>query len=222
MKVRKKIAVVAAHPDDEVLGCGATLLKHAALGDEISLLFMTTGIASRTAQRKQVKQRNAGFQKAIEYLCPHYWQQLDWSDNAMDQDPLLAIVKSVEKFFIKVQPEIVYTHWIHDLNIDHAVTAKAVCTAARALPEQSIRILRSFEISSSSEWSPTAAFHPNYFSDVSNLVAKKEAYLECYEQEMRDFPHARSFEAIKALMTYRGASVGVAAAEAFLTIREIA
>lgn len=216
----KRIAVIAAHPDDEALGCAGTLFKHRAAGDQLFFLFLTDGISSR-GENSDLNTRAGGLTKAMKMIGAKEFRALDLPDNALDSVPLLNIIQPIEKFIAEFKIEVIYTHWLHDLNIDHALTARAVLTAARPLPNSTVKVIRSFEVLSSSEWSPEQVFCPNYFSNIQKHSAEKEKYLKCYADEMRLFPHPRSFEAVRALSLLRGVSAGVLAAEAFITLREI-
>ena len=143
-------------------------------------------------------------------------------DNAMDSIPLLRIVRFIEQEIEKFQPTIIYTHWSGDLNIDHRRTAEATFTASRPLPGRKIKKILSFEIPSSTEWGVTSAqFKPNYFIDITQVRERKISLLNFYDDEMRLFPHPRSYENVNSLAQIRGATVGVEAAEGFELIRYI-
>lgn len=219
----KNIAVIAAHPDDEALGCGGTIFRHIAAGDAVHLMYMTDGISARTDSKAQKKKRAGGVKSALNLIRPKKTKILALPDNKMDTVPLLDIVKQIEAFLEQSKAEIVYTHYREDLNIDHCVTARAALTACRPLPGAMVKKILSFEVPSSTEWtSPARGFTPNFFVDISAQFKKKMALLECYEDELRPFPHARSCEAIEALAKWRGATIGKAYGEAFIIEREIA
>ncbi|NNJ91448.1 MAG: PIG-L family deacetylase, partial [Gammaproteobacteria bacterium] len=141
-----------------------------------------------------------------------------YPDNRMDSVDLLDIVKNIEAMIDRVVPEIVYTHHASDVNIDHRIVHDAVITAVRPQPQHCVKKLLFFEVPSSTEWRPgksMATFSPDYFVDISESVEHKLQALSCYEDEMREFPHPRSLEACLHLLKWRGATVGVQAAEAF-------
>ena len=229
----KQVLVVAAHPDDEVLGCGGTSAWHVARGDNVHVLIVAEGATSRGAERDTTADAAAlsalqdaarGAASALGTEPPLFG---GLPDNRLDTVPLLDVVKLVEATAEAVKPQIVYTHHAGDLNVDHQVVARAVATAFRPLPGASARTIYSFETVSSTEWAigqsaASSVFQPTRFVDVSAHLDAKAAALECYAMEMRPFPHARSVEAIEALARVRGASVGLAAAEAFGVCREIA
>ncbi|MBV7316390.1 PIG-L deacetylase family protein [Shewanella sp. NIFS-20-20] len=218
-----KVLVVAAHPDDEVLGCAGTLLRHRRDGDRVELLFMTNGVGSRDVEHSESQLRQQTALAAAHSLdCPPP-TFLDFGDNQMDAMPLLTVVKAIEAKIASYQPDIIYTHFGDDLNIDHAVTYRAVLTACRPQPGHSVQAIYCFEVPSSTEWAlqSQSAFRPQRYVDISDFseaIARAQA---CYQQELRPWPHSRSVEAISALRQWRGACVGVRAAEAFMVEREI-
>jgi len=147
---------------------------------------------------------------------------LGFPDNRMDGPELLEVVKAVETVLDDVKPELVACHWGGDLNVDHQTVQRAVVTACRPLPGTSVRAVIEWETVSATEWSPRdGAFAPNFFVDISQTVDAKINALRCYHTEMREFPHARSYEALEALARVRGSQVGAPAAEAFVVRRAV-
>ncbi|WP_206484786.1 PIG-L deacetylase family protein [Thalassotalea sp. G2M2-11] len=219
-----KVLVVVAHADDEALGCGGSLAKHAAKGDDISLIVLTNGVSARIEQKDAlaIDQRRKALKKAAELLGIQEVVQCDFPDNQLDSVSLLEIAQTIERHCLKLQPEVIYTHSQHDLNIDHRLTAQAVVTAFRPLPDSSVKRILAFEVLSSTEWyiEPNG-FQANWFSDISEFLPRKLEALACYQEEMRAFPHPRSFQGIDILAKFRGMSVGLEAAEAFQVIRNI-
>ncbi len=220
--------IVAAHPDDEVLGCGGTIARHTAEGAEVHVLFLADGVSARGAGRapeEEISARQDAARRAAKVLGAETPRFTGLPDNRLDGLDLLDIVKAVEEVVAELRPAIVYTHHGGDLNVDHALVHRAVVTACRPLPESPVRALYAFETVSSTEWSSPEmgeAFRPNHFVDIGETLAHKLEALECYAQEIRPFPHARSREGVEALARLRGCSVGLEAAEAFLVVREIA
>jgi LmbE family N-acetylglucosaminyl deacetylase len=223
-----KVLVVASHPDDEILGVGGTLARHADAGDAVNILIMAEGATSRDMPRNPSSRRDemaglcaaAGRAAQILGLRPPRFSGLP--DNRMDGLELLDVVKLVEAVVAEVKPDIVYTHHAYDLNIDHRVTHEAVLTACRPLPGSSARELYAYETVSSTEWGVAGnGFAPNHFVDITAQLARKVKALEAYTAEMRPAPHARSIAAVQALAHWRGSSVGLAAAEAFSVIRQV-
>jgi N-acetylglucosamine malate deacetylase 1 len=219
-----RVLVVAAHPDDEVLGCGATVARHVEQGDAVEILILGTGALSREGADPEEPARLARrAEEAARILGVRRVRVLDLPDNRFDSVDLLEIVKRVEAEIRQVDPEVVYTHHAGDLNVDHRRTFEAVLTACRPQLSGGVRKILSFEVPSSTEWqSPTSGpgFCPNTFVDVERTIDRKVAALEAYTEEVRPFPHPRSPQAVRALGTWRGASAGFLAAEAFVLVRE--
>lgn len=221
-----KVLVIAAHPDDEVLGCGGTIARHVAAGDEVRIHILAEGATSRAPSRDgdaHAKELTALAQSAAEAAMILGATSVlhGLPDNRLDSLDLLEVVKLVEEVIFSYQPELVYTHHSSDVNIDHQVIHRAVVTACRPLPGQSVRTLLFFEIPSSTEWQVPTAFSPNWFVSIEETLSRKVQALESYGSEMREFPHPRSIPAVKALAAWRGASIGVKAAEAFVLGRLI-
>jgi N-acetylglucosamine malate deacetylase 1 len=225
----KNIAVIAAHPDDEVLGCGATMARHAAQGDAVHVLIVAEGVTSRNPTRSRPESETqlsllaTSARSANVLLGTTSLELLQFPDNRLDSVDLLDVIKVVEAFFDKYKPQTIYTHWPFDLNVDHRVVSEAVQTACRAVPESIIEQVLFFEVPSSTEWrlSGGRSFEPTYFVEVSDTLEAKRRALSAYASEMRAPPHPRSLEAVESLARWRGASVGVAAAEAFVLGRSL-
>ena len=217
----RKVLIVAAHADDEVLGCGATIVEHIADGDDVQVLFMTDGVSSRNADKLQIRHRERAKKTALEVLGVRSSNQLNFPDNAMDTVPLIEVVKSIEAILREIKPNVIYTHFHGDLNIDHRVCFEAVLTATRPTPEMSVKEIYGFEVLSSTEWQfkPSSSFFPQLYVDVTNSFEHKQSALEAYQDEMRISPHSRSFEHVESLGRHRGLSVGVKYAEAFMVYR---
>lgn len=218
----KKILIIAAHPDDEILGCGGAISK---LKDEnhIEVLFMTNGVSSRGKDKKQILRRKKSYQSLFKYLSLPEPTNLDLPDNEMDKVPLLKVVKKIEKKIQNYKPDTVITHYSHCLNIDHRITFEAVITACRPINNMSVKKILSFEIPSSTDWALFKGknFEPNYFIDISKHLKNKIHQIKFYKEELRSYPHSRSIKAIKALASVRGVSCGVKYAEGFYLNRFI-
>lgn len=227
----KVVAVIAAHPDDEMLGCGGTIAKHIALGDVVHVLIAAEGLTARDSKREFIKREPdlSDLQKialkANQCVGSTTVDFLGMPDNRMDSVDLLDIVKKVEDFKQKYHPQIIYTHYASDVNIDHQKVHEAVITASRPQPHEPVKTILCFETVSSTEWQPASSkipFAPNWFNPLScNNIQQKIEALKIYQSEMRAFPHARSLKAIEALAHWRGASVGFEYAEAFMLARHI-
>ena len=223
-----KVLVVVAHPDDEVLGCGATIAKHAAARDEVHIMIMADGVSSRKrsgkAETKLVSTRRLQAKQAADILGANKVIFFDFPDNEMDAVPLLEVVVEIETHVKSFKPNIVYTHHRGDLNIDHRQVYQAVVTACRPVHGSSVRKMFSFEVPSSTEWCPASAdnvFMPDYYSSVSEFMEIKLRALSEYVGEVFDQRHPRSLEYCRQQAYLRGTSVGLIAAEAFSTIRVI-
>ncbi|MDC0893240.1 PIG-L family deacetylase [Pseudomonadales bacterium] len=216
----RKILVVAAHPDDEVLGCGATIARHIHDGDKVQVVILADGFESRN----NGSDRDASAKEASKFLGCETPIFLNFPDNQLDSVTLLHIVKELEGIIGNFLPDTIYTHHYGDLNIDHQVTHRAVMTVCRPQPNFSVKEIYTFEIVSATHWQSVSMggpFAPNYFVDVSDFIGKKIDALHCYESEMREYPHARSYEALENLAKFRGSSIGVQDAEAFCVERLI-
>lgn len=225
----KTVLAVAAHPDDELLGCAGTLARHARAGDRVAIVIMAEGATSRsTAEERashaaELERLRGAAREAARTIGAQEPEFYGLPDNRMDGEVLLDIVQRLEATIGRVRPQIVYTHHRGDVNIDHDVTHRAVITACRPLPGHSVERILAYETPSSTEWmSPVsgAPFAPNWFVDISGTLETKLAALRAYDAEMRDFPHPRSYEAVEHLARWRGSSAGFVAAEAFMLVRQ--
>ena len=224
-----RVLVVAAHPDDEVLGCGATIARLALEGAEVYIAILGEGITSRyekeeKADRKLLEQLHAASRQVAALLGAKDLFMRDLPDNKFDTVPLLDVVKIIEDIVKQVRPRVVYTHHGGDLNIDHSITARAVLTATRPVPGCPVRELLAFEVPSSTEWAfqqYEPAFRAGVFMDVQATIEIKIKAMELYEGETRPFPHPRSAEALRAIARRWGSVVGVECAEAFSLVRSI-
>lgn len=227
MTNNKKVLIVAAHADDEILGCGGTMAKHADAGDQVAVLFLTDGVSARgagDADSQNVGLRDQAAEKALAIVGAKLLKRLDFPDNAMDSVSRIEVIQAVEKEIIAYKPDTVYTHHGGDLNIDHRRALEAVMTACRPQPCSHAKAIYSFEVASSTGWqgmSRCNPFVPNHYVEITEQFERKMEALRAYEEEMRSFPHARSVEALKHQARWRGSQVGVAAAEAFVLERAI-
>lgn len=226
--MKKRILVIAAHPDDEVLGCGGTLSKFSKLGYEINVAFFSDGVSSRNLKlgkkKKEILQRKKSSYRAAKILGINKIEFFDLPDNQFDTIPLLEIVKLVESLIKKYSPSTIFTHYDNDLNIDHRMISRAVITATRPYPGSYVKRLLFFEIPSSTEWnfsSSLKSFLPNYFINIDSELRIKLKAIKCYSQELRKWPHPRSLEGINNLAKVRGATCGFKSAESFILVREI-
>ena len=221
--------VIAAHPDDEVLGCGGTIARLTQEGEVVYVAILGEGITSRYAQREQAdpdllaalheRSRQAaailGAQEVFLYGLP---------DNRFDTIPLLDVIKVIEELVERLQPDTVYTQHGGDLNIDHVVTYRATLTATRPMSGRPVKALYAYEVASSTEWAFQQfgpIFHANTFVDIGTTLETKIAAMQAYESEARVFPHPRSPEALRAQAQRWGIVVGLDAAEGFEVVRDV-
>jgi len=228
----KRILVVVAHPDDEVLGLGSTiftLINH--FGCSVRAVILGEGITSRSDDRNVAKWQDEleihranirTAQKAIGYESVGIY---DFPDNRFDSIQLLDLIKVIEKEKLEFNPEIIFTHHGGDVNIDHQRTFEAVITACRPMAGEVVKTIVTFETMSGTEWrasSDPKQFIPNLFFEISEhaLSAKTKA-IESYEFERRPYPHPRSPEALRIRAQMWGVANGLNLAEAFQIIRMI-
>ena len=228
--MKDKILIIAAHADDEDLGCGGTVNKFSKMGAKIEVLFIADGVSSRnrrnkSLEKKELLERKKSCKIATKILGINKTTFLDLPDNQLDTIPLLKIVKKIEKKILSFKPEIIFTHFNNDLNIDHQIVNKATITACRPIGKKKYpKKIFFFEVPSSTEWQikkKVDLFNPNWFEDISlNLKCKIDA-LKAYKKELRKWPHPRSVKGVKSLAYWRGATSGHKAAEAFILGRKI-
>ena len=224
------ILIVVAHPDDEVIGCGASIAKWAKEGNDVHVMILSEGITARDSLRNrdirasELSNLAEAAQKAGTILGSASVKLLDFPDNRIDSVDRLDVIKVIEEHIAHINPHTVVTHHVGDVNIDHQIVCESVVTACRPQPQYSVKRLLAFEVNSSTEWQVLGcnrSFHPNWYEDVTDTLKLKIEALNQYESELRNWPHARSKEAIEHLARWRGASVGHEAAEAFKLMREI-
>jgi LmbE family N-acetylglucosaminyl deacetylase len=229
MSRAESILVVAAHPDDEVLGCGGAISRWASEGFQVNVLFLADGTTSRpddepVGAARAVALRAEAAKRAGAILGTSSVEFLSLPDNRLDGMELLEIVRHIEAAVRRHMPAMVVTHHAGDVNVDHRIAHQAVVTACRPQPGFCVRKLLFFEVPSSTEWQPPGSalpFLPNYFVDITQFVQTKIDALNAYGEELREFPHPRSIVAIEGQFRWRGATVGVSAAEAFVLGREL-
>lgn len=224
-----KILVIAAHPDDEILGLGATIKKHTMLGDIAECIILGEGLTSRDnesvitskSQVQSLHQNALSSGTIIGYRQIHF---AGFPDNSFDSVPLLKIIKYIENIIDKYNPNIIYTHHSGDRNIDHRITFDAVLTSSRPTIHSSINEIYTFETPSSTEWAfddKKTLFNPNVFIDVTDTIEYKLKAMACYITEIRDYPHPRSLEGLKIIAQRWGTVVGKKYVEAFHLVRKI-
>lgn len=216
-----KVLVLAAHPDDEVLGMGATIALHTSRGDDVRVVVVTDGSSTQypgdaaTRERKEQEALRAAAELGVEDYV-----HLDLPDMRLDTVAHVELNGVVEEHVRGHEPEIVYTVQ-PDVNLDHRMLFDAVAVATRPTPGHPVRRLLTYAPTSSTEWTPAAVnwFVPNWYVDVTETLERKVAAFAHYETERRDYPHPRSERAIRAAASFHGSSCGCEYAEPFVLVR---
>ncbi|AOR22916.1 PIG-L deacetylase family protein [Clostridium taeniosporum] len=224
----KKVLVIAAHPDDEILGVGGTILKHNRNNDVCFGLILGEGMTSRYEKREfadniSLEKLHKDTYEAAKIIGYKDVYMENLPDNRFDSISLLDIIKIIEKYVNKIKPDIIYTHFGGDLNIDHKITFEAVLTATRPIGKECVKEIYSFETVSSTEWNfnNTNNFKPNYFIDVTETLNEKVEAMKCYKSELKEFPHPRSIKNLKSSALKWGSVISKEYAEAFEVVRII-
>ena len=232
------VLIIAAHPDDEILGMGGTIAKHTSQNDNVSIIYMATGVTARKELSKseyeiknipketqekwqqQIEGLRQDAKKSAKLLKVKNVKFFDFPDNEMDGIHLLKVVKVIEKEIEIAKPDRIYTNHYSDLNVDHKVVYNATLTACRP-SDFPVKEILSFEVLSSTEWSYPLGFNPNYFINIEKHLEKKIEAMKLFANEIRKFPHPRSPENMKYVAGRWGSVSGFKAAEAFELIRRI-
>jgi LmbE family N-acetylglucosaminyl deacetylase len=219
----KSILVVAAHPDDEVLGIGGTIAKFANDGADLYICILAEGATSRY-EDKMIAQLKESALKASRILGAKEVYFEDLPDERLDQIPFIDVIKPIERRIVEIKPDIVFTHHRGDANTDHQIAFKATIAATRTLRGNAIKKILCYEVPSSTEQSPPFleyTFNPNVFVDITDTLDKKMMAMRAYQSEVGEYPHPRSIEALTITAKHWGVKVGLGAAEAFVLVREI-
>ncbi len=227
----ERLLVVAAHPDDEVLGCGGAIAAARDAGQAVRVIFLAEGITARyrpedfdkPAVKAEVQARNDNAFKALGLLGVEASEVFVNQRYCcrLDQVPQIDLVKEIEGHIRDFRPSRLMTHWSEDTNVDHRVAHRAVLAATRPIGIGFLKRMLAFEVLSSSEWNTTAAFPANAFLDITAQIERKLQAMAAYGDEMREAPHPRSAEVIRGLASFRGAQAGVRYAEGFSLIRSL-
>jgi LmbE family N-acetylglucosaminyl deacetylase len=225
-----RVLVVVAHPDDEVLGCGATICKIICNGGAVRVLILGEGSSCRYPQQMlgsdqvchEMLQRRQFAEEALTVLGATDAVFGNLPCGRFDTTPIIDIGKQIEIQIADFQPDTVITHFAGDANSDHRITFNAVIAATRPVPKGVVRTVLSFETPSSTEWRFVDAFAPNFFIDVTEYIDLKIKAFDCYsETEARPFPFPRCEQGLRTYASFRGMQVGVQCAEAFQLVRSV-
>lgn len=226
--MKKKILVIAAHPDDEVLGMGGTIAKMAKEGHQVDLLIVTDGSSSQyrdadnlqeIIEAKKLETRRCADVLGIKDI---YYGGLP--DMKLDCTPHIDINQALEQVIDKVQPDTVFTHFWGDVNCDHQNVYKSTLVAVRPILGQVVRELYCYRVPSSTEWTPNKAdtmFMPNVFVNITDVASVKYKAFSMYSTELRDYPHPRSVQYLQESDKAAGLKVGMLAAEEFVLLRKM-
>ena len=222
-----KILVIAAHPDDEVLGMGGTIAKFAAKGDEVAVLIVTDGSTSQYRNdpklQEILKEKKAETTNCAAVLGVKDVFYGELPDMKLDVTPHIEINRVIENAITDFQPSVVFTHFSGDVNKDHRMIYESTLVACRPVSEQCVKRLFLYSVPSSTEWNvqtASSAFLPNWYEDISGGFAEiKYKAMECYRTELRDYPHPRSIQYLKTADAAEGNRVGLLAAESFILLR---
>jgi len=228
----KKIMVVVAHPDDELLGPGASMHKLIRERNvKTHVIILGEGITSRSEKRDlalwktELETHRDNIEKARQAIGYHKVSAHDFPDNRFDTVPLLDIIKTIETEKLAFAPDIIFTHHGGDVNVDHRRTFEAVITACRPMENENVKSIFTFETPSSTEW--RASTDPHHFTPNFYISLKEEdlnakiAGMESYQFEKRRYPHPRSPEALRIQAQRWGISIGREFAEAFNMVRSV-
>jgi LmbE family N-acetylglucosaminyl deacetylase len=218
-----QVVVLGAHPDDEILGAGGTLAQHVLGGDEVHAVVLADGASSRAPDEMKVAlEKNAT--RAAETIGFASVRLESLPDQRLDTVPFIDLTQMIESILDDIQPHVVYTHFPGDVNADHGLVARATWTACRPYARPQLRRFAVFETPSSTEWAwpvNDSSLQPNLFVDITETLDTKIAAMECYQSELRDYPHPRSSRSLRERAAFWGSQVGRLAAEPFRILRDV-
>jgi LmbE family N-acetylglucosaminyl deacetylase len=218
------VAVIGAHPDDELLGAGGTIARHVLAGDAVHAVVVADGGGASRYPAELVATLEKQARQAADVIGLHSLRLLALPDQRLDTVPLLELTQRLETVLDEIDPGIVYTHFPEDVNADHGVVARCAWTACRPYRRPRVRRFAIFETPSSTEWAwplPGTRLHANLFVDITETLEIKIAALERYQTELREYPHPRSGRALRERAAYWGSHVGRLAAEPFQVLRDV-
>jgi len=213
-----RILILAAHPDDEVLGCGGSIARWNDEGHQVYVHVLSEGTTAQY-DAKEIRTKRDASERIKDILGIREIFHDDLPDAKLDTIPVLSIAKCIEKRLDEIKPDIVFTQHIGDISQDHKAVNEATMIVGRPTPDNPIKRILSYEVPSGTEWGAILKndliFKPNYFIDIEDYLQKKIDAMKEYQIELRDYPHPRSIKGIENLASYRGQMVGLNYAEAF-------
>ena len=218
------VLCIAPHPDDETLGCGGSLLRHKAEGDDIHWLIMTTVEGHKDYSDKQKNERSNQIEEVVKAYGFESFYQCDFLTTELDTIPLNTLIKEVSSHIVKIKPEIIYLPFAGDVHSDHRVVFECVLSSTKSFRHPYIRAIRCYETVSETEFNldpDIDAFKPNLWVDISDYLEEKLEIMRIYEAEMGHHPFPRSEDNIRALAQFRGSTANFKNAEAFLSLKQL-
>jgi len=219
-----RVLVLAVHPDDETLGCGGTILKHKASGDEIYWLIATSIKEEDGFPKEKVLEREREIKKITEKYGFNKVEKLNISTTKVDKVPMQELIEKISRFFNEVKPEVIYLPFMKDAHSDHRLLFESAYSCTKTFRYPFIKRVLMMEIISETEFVPgvrDSVFMPNYFVDISDFLNKKLEIMKIFKSELGEHPFPRSQENIKALAAFRGAMSGCNFAESFMILKDI-
>ena len=217
----RRVLVIAAHPDDEIIGVGGTIARYASVGDSVYVAILTEGASVQfPGEPEKITLKRTHVLKAAEVLGVKEVFFGNFPDQKLDACPIIEVTNFIETIIKETYPSIVYTHHFTELNRDHRIAYEATSVAARPFSDSSIERLLCFSVDTLSHWGEGLAQY-NIFSDISDTLELKLRAMQVYETEVRKYPHPRSLEALRQIAYRNGAIVGLKAAEMFQLILEV-
>lgn len=220
----KKVLVIAVHPDDETLGCGGTLLRHKNQGDEIYWLIVTNISIDHGFDEEWVDRRQKEINKVSDLFGFTKTFNLNFPTTKLDALSHGDLVNAFSGIFLEVKPEVIYFPNRSDIHSDHRIVFQAAYSCTKTFRYPFVKRVLMMETLSETEFAPALpenAFNPNVFVDISEFLESKITIMEVFASEMMISPQPRSVEVIKALAAYRGSTISVKYAEAFMLLKEI-
>lgn len=217
------VLVIAPHPDDEVLGCGGTIAKHAENGDSVFVAIVTKG-TTPMFDIEIIEQGRDECRRADSYLGVKETVFMDFPAARLEEVPRHEFNDAFIKLVQRIKPEIVYLPHRGDMQLDHKMTVDAAMVALRPKYDHIVKKIYAYETVSETGWdvpNTINEFIPNMYNDITHYLSNKIEALSIFKSQIAAFPNARSLKAIEALAIYRGTTVGLEAAESFVVIREI-